>query len=246
MIPFYEGDYYMQGFFRMLSKKGVESIALCLLIFTVISYMAQESFLPEAMVPVSASASPVVILDAGHGGTDGGTQGVSGTLEKDLNLRYALGLGELLSLFGYRVIQSRTEDSLVLKEGEDIYGMRKRCDLKNRKDLMRQYTDAVFLSIHMNAFPVAKYKGLQVYYAQNQESRRLAEGIQGIVKAHLQQDNGRLPKAADESLYLLDGVKTPAVLVECGFLSNEEDEKNLLDESYQKRLCFLLLCAIMK
>ncbi len=236
----------MQKLFGFLNKKGVESVILCFLIFSILSYNAQDMFLPKEAVAVGGVGSSVIILDAGHGGTDGGTMGSTGVLEKDLNLRYALLLGELLSSFGYKVVQTRTTDSLVLKAGEDRYGMRKKCDLKNRKDMMGKYADAIFVSIHMNAFPISKYKGMQVYYAESEESRLLAEKIQGAVKNHLQTDNERVPKEADSSIYLLDGAKVPAVLVECGFLSNEEDEKNLSDESYQKRLCFLLLCAIMK
>jgi N-acetylmuramoyl-L-alanine amidase len=231
---------------RFLTEKGTHSVLLCLLVFSLLSYNAQELFLPNAAIATDAGSLAVVVLDAGHGGIDGGTRGNSGVLEKDLNLRYALCLGELLSLLGYKVVYTRKDDSLVLKDGEDKYGMRKKCDLRNREMLMGEYADSCVVSIHMNAFPVSKYKGMQVYYANTEESRLLAQAIQQTVQRHLQTDNERVPKEADSSIYLLDGAKSPAVLVECGFLSNEEDEKNLSDESYQKRLCFLLLCAIMK
>ena len=236
----------MEDFFRWLSQRGKESVIACFLLFGIFSYALQGVWPSEEALAVEGDAESVIIIDAGHGGMDGGTQGKNGALEKELNLSYALLLGKMLSAFGYEVIQTRRTDALVLKEGEDVYGMRKRCDLKNRKSLMREYTDGVFVSIHMNAFPIEKYKGLQVYYSDSEKAKLLAEQMQATVKKNLQADNARLPKAADSSLYLLDNASMPAVLVECGFLSNEEEEKNLMDESYQKRLCFLLLCAIMK
>ncbi|MBP3436617.1 MAG: N-acetylmuramoyl-L-alanine amidase [Clostridia bacterium] len=237
----------MLGFLRRLEKSGFEGVVLCLVIFALLSYSIQPVWQEESFVPVQAAdGERVIVLDAGHGGLDGGASGKGGVLEKDLNLAYTRLLSRMLSSLGYQVIETRTSDALVLKEGEDVYGMRKKYDLKNRKDMIHQYEGCTFLSIHMNAFPDGKYKGLQVYYANTSESKALAEQIQNITREHLQEDNQRRPKAADSSIYLLDGITTPAVLVECGFLSNQEDENNLSDEIYQKRLCFLLVCAIMK
>lgn len=233
-------------------RKDKRKLALALVLLLTVSFVGhgmQSVFfsVPEAVPTGGAVKQPDIILDAGHGGTDGGCIGVAGTLEKDLNLLFALRLGEMLSAAGMRVLQTRTEDRLVLKEGEDVAGKRKACDLRNRVALANENPDAVFFSIHMNSFPKEKYKGFQVYYAPgNPESGALANRLQQTVGHYLQPDNGRKEKQADSSIYILDKAQGKAVLVECGFLSNREEEADLNNAAYQKRLCFLLLCGIME
>lgn len=206
--------------------------------------------MPHTKGAITASVeekAPLVIIDPGHGGTDAGAIGVSGSLEKDLNLALSLELAERFREAGIPVLLTRTEDTLVLKEGEDIKGKRKQNDLYNRAEIANAYPDATLVSIHMNAYPVAKYRGLQVYYNQKSaESARLARRITEQVKTELDPVYTRVPNFRGDSLYLLSNAKGRAVLVECGFLSNAEEEAKLLEKDYQKKLSFCIFYAIME
>ena len=190
---------------------------------------------------------PVVIIDAGHGGLDAGAIGCMGTLEKDLNLMIAEELAARFSEAGIPVLLTRTTDTLVLKEGEDAAGQRKKKDLYNRVALANSYPNATFISIHMNSYPVAKYRGLQVYYNKaSAESALRARRITDTVREELDPVYTRVPNFRGDELYLLRNAVGKAVLVECGFLSNSEEEAKLLDKDYQKKLSFCIFYAIME
>ena len=205
------------------------------------------SSLPVSGTMASAGATSVcVILDPGHGGEDGGAVGVNGVLEKDLNLTVALGLAALLREAGVEVILTRTDDRLLYGEAGNIKGHRKENDLKNRLEIAKGRPDALFVSIHMNTFSVAKYSGLQVYYAETEGSRDLAERIQSAARTRLQPDNHRKVHAASSSIYLLRNAVGRAVLVECGFLSNPEECARLSEKDYQSELCFSIFCGMME
>ncbi len=200
-------------------------------------------------MPITSDADetrPTVILDAGHGGEDGGAVGKGGVREKDLNLTITLRLAELLREAGVDVILTRDEDRLLYKEEENIKGHRKEYDLKNRLAVAEENPEALFISIHMNTFSSPRYAGLQVYYAKTAGSQALAESIQSTVREQLQPENTRKIHAASSSIYLLDKAVGRAVLVECGFLSNEAECERLTQKDYQDRLCFSLFCGIMK
>ncbi len=201
------------------------------------------------LVPMASSADewpPTVILDAGHGGEDGGAVGKGGVKEKDLNLAITLRLAELLREAGVNVILTRDEDRLLYKDGENIKGHRKEYDLKNRLAVAEANPGALFISIHMNTFSSPKYAGLQVYYARTPGSQALAESIQRTVREQLQPENTRKIHVASSSIYLLDKAVGHAVLVECGFLSNEAECERLTQKDYQDRLCFSLFYGIME
>ena len=197
-------------------------------------------------VRVNAEEGFTVIIDAGHGGADVGAIGVNGTFEKDLNMAFADILASLFKEKGIKVLLTRTEDALVLKEGEENAPSKKACDLKNRAELANSVDGALLVSIHMNSFPEPRYRGFEVYYSQNTpESRLYAERIQSTVKEAYEPESRRYAKASD-SIYLLSHVENPAVLIECGFLSNPSDAEKLSDKDYQKKLCFSIFCAIME
>ena len=144
----------------------------------------------------AAPQYPVVIIDAGHGGEDGGASGSNGTLEKDLNLEMAFILRDMLTSNGVSVIMTRTEDVLLYDRSIDYHGRKKQLDLKARLQISDDNPGAVFVSIHMNAFPQKQYSGFQVYYPQgSEESKALADIIQNTVKALLQPDNLRIKTA---------------------------------------------------
>ncbi len=178
---------------------------------------------------------PIVILDAGHGGEDAGAVGIDGVLEKDLNLSLTLCLRDLLIFEGWQVILTR--DSDVLLYDPNVPLSRKTQDLKNRLDYSKRYDRAVFVSIHMNKFPDPTCKGLQVYYSGNHPaSQSLAQRIQTDHCSNIAPENHRKCKVAGSSIYLMHRMEIPAVLIECGFLSNAEDVRRLTDRNYQKLL----------
>ena len=186
-----------------------------------------------------------VVIDAGHGGEDCGAIGVNGSYEKDLNLEIATMLGEMLAKDGYAVVYTRTEDHLLYSEEENIKGLRKIYDLKNRCKIAESYPGSIFLSIHMNAFPNSKYSGLQVYYSEsNKNSSALADSIQKSVRDSLQASNTREIKAG-KNMFVLKNVNNPAVLIECGFITNEDECQKLSQKEYQKELCFSIICGII-
>ena len=196
---------------------------------------------------ISQSANITVIIDAGHGGEDGGATGDDGTLEKDLNLDIAFKLRDMLLANGVRVIMTRTQDILLYDRNDDYNGKKKVLDLKARLEVAKQNPDALFISIHMNAFPQKKYDGLQVYFPLGSiESEQLATFIQSGVKSTLQPQNLRRPKGAGSNIYLLNKNPNTSVLIECGFLSNDQECAQLNDPNYRKQLALILCESIIK
>lgn len=193
---------------------------------------------------VSASPAITVVLDAGHGGEDGGAIR-GGVLEKDLNLDIAMAVGAHLTQNGINVVYTRTEDVLLYDRNVNYKGRKKLLDLAARLRIARQTENAVFVSIHMNSFPNDKYRGLQVYYSKNDKnSIIMAQTIQNNAKKLLQPENDRKSKEATSAIYLLDRLETPAVLVECGFLSNTEECALLATPEYRQKLSLMLAESI--
>lgn len=187
-----------------------------------------------------------VIIDAGHGGEDGGAVGVTGLVEKELNLDLAKRLAILLEARGYRVIMTRTEDVLLYDRNTDYHGRKKALDLAARQAVGDANPDAVFVSLHANTFSEAIYHGLQVWYSPNNpEAAVLAECIRACVTAQLQPENHRQSKPAGSNIYLLYHLGTPAVLVECGFLSNPTECRMLEDDAYRDALALALCQGIV-
>lgn len=228
-----------------LRHKGemfIAIIALAAILFSFFFKINSDVYDAEA----ASATEMLIILDAGHGGEDVGATSVNGVFEKDLNLSLTFILGEMLTEKGFAVVYTRSEDKLLYKENENIKGIRKISDLKNRCSIARNYPEALFISIHMNMFGDSKYSGLQVYYSQNNsESKTLAGAIQSSVKKELQPENNRNIKAGKD-IYVLENIDNPAVLIECGFLSNPEEAKKLSEKEYQKILSFSIICGIIE
>ena len=226
----------------------VSAIILAFVILLATSISVVTNVLGSELFIEAADAIPyekIIILDAGHGGEDSGTVGKNGRLEKDLNMEIALEMGAIFEEKGYIVVYTRTDDRLLYKESENIKGLRKISDLKNRCKVAERYPESVFISIHMNSFGDERYSGLQVYYqAEKEESRLLADTIQQRVISEVQPENNRKVKAGKD-MYLLENMQNTAVLVECGFLSNFDECEKLSEKEYQKRLSFSLVCAII-
>ena len=218
-----------------------------LLVFCVrVSSVAFENSALGTVAAVSLAEKNTIIIDAGHGGEDCGAIGASGVYEKDLNLEVALIVGELLTDQGYTVVYTRTEDKLLYTDAENIKGIRKISDLKNRCKIGAEYADSLFVSIHMNSYSDAKYSGLHVYYSPKaQGSERLAHIIQNRVREDVQPMNNRVPKLG-KNMYLLENLENTAVLIECGFLTNVQECEKLSQKEYQKQLSFSIVCGIIE
>ena len=225
--------------------KTVKIIALLLVLATLCT-LALDFLQKDVTAEASAEAGRVIVIDAGHGGEDSGAIGVNGAYEKDINLQIATEIGEELKNRGYTVVYTRTEDKMLYLPEENIKGMRKISDLKNRCRITEEYDDCILVSIHMNSYGASKYSGLQVYFKNgDDESKQLATKIQGTVRSELQPENKRQIKSGD-SLYLLENASATAVLIECGFLSNEAECEKLSQKEYQKQLSFSIICGIIE
>ena len=232
-------------------KNGKKSIIAIITAFLIIlsamlylTFMANFSAAEASSMPITQKT---VIVDAGHGGDDGGAIGIDGTVEKDINLDIALKLEKILKFYGFNVIMTRTQDVMTCDDGIDSLRKRKISDIHNRFELMRKNPDAIFISVHQNKFEDSSQHGTQVFYSGNDErSKELAEAIQTSVTLTLQRKNDRVVKKSGSGIYLLYHAKIPAVLVECGFISNSDDVKKLKDESYRMKLAILIADGLLK
>ncbi len=188
-----------------------------------------------------------VIIDAGHGGIDGGAVAKDGTLEKDINLALSKKLETAMKLMGYNVVMTRAKDELIFDAGTcNTIRQKKVSDIHNRTNLINSTPDSIVVSIHQNKFSSAKYSGTQVFYSPNNEdSEPLAQSIQLAVRELLQPENKREIKKTGTNIYMLYYAKVPAVMVECGFLSNIEECNKLKSYDYQKQMMFCIMCGIL-
>jgi N-acetylmuramoyl-L-alanine amidase len=213
-------------------------LALCL---GAIHFPAKYSAPTAATLPKYTT----VIIDAGHGGEDGGALSAAGLVEKDVNLEIATMLCRMLRANGVEVIMTREDDRLLYDRNADYSGRKKKLDLAARLAITDRTPDAVLVSIHMNSFTSPQYYGLQVWYSSNNDdSEVLAELIRKENKEKLQPDNERLTKCATSAINLLYNAKCPAVLVECGFLSNAQEARLFETQEYRQKVAFTIFCAI--
>lgn len=231
-----------------IGKKSIIAIITAFLIILsamlYLTFMANFSAAEASSMPITQKT---VIVDAGHGGDDGGAIGIDGTVEKDINLDIALKLEIILKFYGFNVIMTRTQDVMTCDDGLDSLRKRKISDIHNRFELMRKNPDAIFISVHQNKFEDSSQHGTQVFYSGNDErSKELAEAIQTSVTLTLQRKNDRVVKKSGSGIYLLYHAKIPAVLVECGFISNSDEVKKLKDESYRMKLAILIADGLLK
>ena len=187
-----------------------------------------------------------VIVDAGHGGMDGGTVASDGTVEKDVNLAIAQRLCTVLGCAGVDTVMTRTGDASI--HDPECTGVRaqKISDIRNRLHIMEETDNSVFVSIHQNHYTEAKYRGTQVFYSRNDDrSESLAQSIQTAVVTLIQPENTRRIKPCGTEIYLLYHAVRPAVMVECGFLSNPDETQLLKSADYQTQIALAVAQGIM-
>lgn len=200
-------------------------------------------FIPTA---ATANPTPTIVLDAGHGGEDGGTSSDFGMLEKDVNLQIALTLEKLLLQSGLKVKMIRETDTSIHDDTATTTRERKVSDIHNRVKIANSSNNNILISIHQNYFTDSKYFGTQIFYSQNNgKSSVLAENLRASVTGLLQPTNTRACKKA-ENIFLLDNVTTPAVIVECGFLSNDDEAYLLSKSDYRDNMAYCIYLGIIE
>ncbi|MBO4413007.1 MAG: N-acetylmuramoyl-L-alanine amidase [Clostridia bacterium] len=203
-------------------------------------FLLNVIFLPYKTAS-SPNLKPTIVVDAGHGGMDGGSVGISGSTERVLNLEYAKTLKTYLENYGFNVVMTRTTlDGLYSPDSDNI----KKDDMLARKKIIEKSNADLIVSIHMNYFPLESAKGAQVFYnPQSDVSHALADSIQSVFSSNLTLAR---PNSEVGDYYMLNCTSVPAVIVECGFISNPEEEALLLTEEYRKKVCYNILCGIVK
>ena len=226
-------------------KRGLCLAAALLAVWGLLTFALGrlDGLMAPAVRPVSVTRAAPLILDAGHGGEDGGAVSVTGMPESRVNLEIVQKLRDILALYGVDPVVLREEDVSLHDPEASTLREKKRSDLKNRVRAVEAVEGGTLLSIHQNSYPGSQYRGAQVFYAPTRGSRELAERLQTALREELQPDNGRQAKPIPESVYLMNHVSCPAVLVECGFLTNPEEEALLRDGGYQRQLAAVLAGA---
>lgn len=224
---------------------------LAMLLFALVLFAGSISYALRgtSAVPVSAAAAgfPTVVIDAGHGGMDGGAVGISGALERDINLAVAQKTELLLALLGVPTVMTRTTDADIAPGGPYAsIRARKAADMHERRAIVDAQPSAILLSVHMNNFGQSRYSGAQVFYNQTDGAQALAEVLQRNLIDAADPANTRVVMPVSPNLYLYRSVSCPAVLVECGFLSNAAEEAKLKTDAYQTKLGLCLAVSVFQ
>ncbi|WP_405345969.1 N-acetylmuramoyl-L-alanine amidase [Ruminococcus sp.] len=220
-------------------------LAVLLISFCIVMFSAFSNITAHTSADIDDDRI-TVIIDAGHGGEDGGAE-VDSILEKDINLSIADKLADTLRLCGVRVTEIRDEDISVYDDSAQTLREKKVSDLKHRVEIVNGSENNILVSIHQNKFDNSAYSGAQVFYSSNNDkSRVLAESIRNSVISLIQNDNTRELKPANSDIYLLDNATVPAVIVECGFLSNDEERAKLLDSGYQSEMAYSIAMGVLE
>lgn len=214
-------------------------------VFLILSYISYHQI--EKMASgLAEGKTPTIVLDPGHGGEDGGASGKNGIQEKDINLAVSLNLKQMLKVSGFPVVMTRDSDISICDKNLGTIRERKVSDIHNRLKIVESRKDCILISIHQNHFSDSQYYGSQIFYSKNNEqSKMLAESIQTKIVSLMQPENKRQVKPGGNTIYLLWNTKVPAVIVECGFLSNETEANKLKDPLYQKQMAFSIYNGLL-
>lgn len=194
----------------------------------------------------SANSDMVLIIDAGHGGADGGAVAPDGTKESELNLSVALKTEAICELLGYRTIMTRRSEELNYPNSADTIRAKKIADQNMRVELINETPNAVLLSIHQNIYPTPAPCGSQALYGKFQGSSFFAELIQHGAEQYIDPENTRNAAIISDDIYLMKKVECPAVLIECGFLSNQDELKKLKSSEYQTKLAAVFAASYIQ
>ena len=221
----------------VLNKKRIRIMVLAafILVFGFAFISDKKETVPTVSLPVSGKT---IVIDAGHGKPDEGAQSNNGTTEAETNLKIAIKLQNLLEQSGSSVILTRSDENAIYDLDAKTLKQKKISDIHNRVKIGNESSADIFVSIHLNKIPQQQYDGWQTFYnAQSAEGQKLAVSIQTNLNDAIQKENNRVAKTID-NIYIIKHVEIPTTIVECGFLSNPEEEKLLLDDEYQNRLAW--------
>lgn len=221
----------------VLTKRKIRITILIVffLVFGVTFLNDKKEGVPTVSLPVSGKT---VVIDAGHGKPDEGAQSSRGTTEAETNLKIALKLQNLLEQSGSSVILTRSDENAIYDLDAKTLKQKKISDIHNRVKIGNESSADIFVSIHLNKIPQQQYDGWQTFYnVQNQDGQKLAVAIQNNLNKAIQKENNRVAKSID-NIYIVKHVEIPTTIVECGFLSNPDEEKKLLEDEYQNRLAW--------
>lgn len=225
-----------------MNAKKYSLLCVCLILIAAVSAMAlSKAGSVVAAIAEEPQQPKIFVIDAGHGGEDGGAVSALGTQESGINLEIAGRLNALMHFFGLHTKMVRTADVSVYTEGTTV-AQKKVSDIKHRVQMVEETPNAVLVSIHQNHFSESKYRGAQVFFTAKGEV--LAEQLQQALCAHVDSNNHRECKLSKD-VYLMEHVTCPAVLIECGFLSNPQEELLLRDAEYQKKLACAIACTLL-
>lgn len=233
----------------LINKKRI--IFLTLAIFLPIGmFMFQTATNINTSKTVATMATPVssktIIVDAGHGGEDGGAVSDNGVSEAEINLKIALKLQQLLEQSGSNVVLTRSDNNAIYDVDKKTLREKKNSDIRNRVKIGNGSSADIFVSIHLNKIPENQYYGWQTFFKDgNEDGKRLATCIQNNLNETMQKENKRTPLKIN-NVYIIKHVEIPTVIVECGFLSNSEEEKQLQQEEYQTKLAWGIYNGIME
>ena len=230
-------------------KVKIKSMKLTFVLIGCFVVLAICARITERALPTSGTAAsdkPVIVLDAGHGGLDSGAVGSAGTLEKDINLSIVLTLRDMFEMSGFEVVLTRDQDISIYSDGVEGIRNQKLSDMDNRLKIIQSYPDSIFLCVHQNNFTDPRYFGAQMFYNNNNPQNRTLAQIMQNRFVQLQPDNDREIKLSGEELFLLKTNKNPSLMIECGFLSNPEEEANLSTWEYQQKVAFTIYSGVME
>ena len=227
-----------------MKKQSALLLALCLFALVLAMCLYSAPRLAQEATAY-AQATPVVVIDAGHGGEDGGASSPDGVLESGLNLQFALRMRDLLQFAGVETMMLRETDTALYTDGCSVIAEKKVSDLKNRVALINGTPGALLVSIHQNSLPShPSTHGAQVFFNAVDPAGEVAQGVQQALNMSL--DGGKTVKAMDGGVYLMKQIRCPGVLVECGFLSNDKEAAHLQTEEHQRRLATAILAGLLQ
>lgn len=233
----------------ILNQKRVITI-FCMIFVSLFAFsfkIASDNLLKEE-ITTQTVALPVtnrtIVVDAGHGTPDEGAESNNGTTEANINLKIALKLQNLLEQSGANVVLTRSDENAIYDLDSSTLKQKKTSDIHNRVKIGNESSADIFVSIHLNKIPQNQYWGWQCFYNQNERSKTLAESLQSNLNEAMQKENKRVVMKLD-TVYIMKHVEIPISIVECGFLSNEEEEKELQKDEYQDKLAWGIYNGIM-
>ena len=236
----------------IIDRKRIRIILCCLLV-SLFTFAVQTANNKEINIKtentVETTATPAsgktIVIDAGHGTPDEGAQSSNGTTEAQTNLKIALKLQNLLEQNGSKVILTRSDEKAIYSLDSKTLRQKKISDIRNRVKIGNENSADIYVSIHLNKIPQSEYFGWQCFYnTKNENSKKLAKQIQENLNEAIQKENNRVPMKLD-TVYIMKNVEIPITIVECGFLSNPEEEKQLLEDGYQNRLAWGIYNGIL-